>query len=258
MMIDNGVYDRLGETWWDEGNVLNMLHGSCTPGRMSYFRTVLQRQLPGPYAGVRALDVGSGCGFLAEEFSHLGFQVTGVDPSPVGVEAARRHAAESGLAIDYRVGAGEELPFSDQAFDLVYCCDVLEHVNDLKQVIAETARVMKPGGLYLFDTVNRTIASKLLGIKVMQEWRWTRVADTPLHVWSMFIRPSELFDLLRDNDLNPGEIVGLGPRARLPVVLHAFFQARKGRITYGELSRRLDFGQLKSTSVSYMSYATKN
>ena len=80
MGIDNEVYDRLGETWWDEGNPLNLLHGSCTPGRMNYFRTVLDRL--GVSTG-RALDVGCGAGFISEELARSGFTVTGLDPSTV-------------------------------------------------------------------------------------------------------------------------------------------------------------------------------
>jgi 2-polyprenyl-6-hydroxyphenyl methylase/3-demethylubiquinone-9 3-methyltransferase len=79
----------------------------------------------------------------------LGCNVAGVEPSPVSIEAARNHAATRGLDIDYRVGSGEQLPAGDSTFDLVYCCDVLEHVSDLDRVVRETARVLKPGGLYL-------------------------------------------------------------------------------------------------------------
>ena len=130
---------------------------------------------------MRALDVGCGGGFLAEEFARLGFDVVGVDPSTVFIEAARRHAAASSLKIDYRVGEGEQLPLQDRMFDVAYCCDVLEHVSDLDRVMSETARVLKPGGLYLFDTLNRTLQSKLVAIKVIQEWPLTRIVDTPLH-----------------------------------------------------------------------------
>ena len=75
---------------------------------------------------MRAIDIGCGCGFLAEEFARLGYQVVGVDPSAVSIETARHHAAGSGLDVDYRVGFGERLPVADGEFDLAYCCDVLE------------------------------------------------------------------------------------------------------------------------------------
>jgi len=255
--VDNEIYDRIGESWWDERNPLNVLHGSMTPGRFAYFRAVLTQQLHGQVAGLRALDIGCGGGFLAEEFACLGFDVVGVDPSTVSIEAARSHAASSGLTIDYRVGAGEQLPVEDSSFDVVYCCDVLEHVSDLDRVVSETARVMKPGALYLFDTLNRTLKSQLFGIKVVQEWPLTRIVDVPLHDWRMFIKPAQLTRTLHRHGLVVGELVGLGPRAKLPTMLRSFISAGKGRITYGELSRRLDFGQMRSTAVSYMGYAAK-
>jgi 2-polyprenyl-6-hydroxyphenyl methylase / 3-demethylubiquinone-9 3-methyltransferase len=274
--IDNDVYNRLGGSWWDEENPLNLLHGSLTPARMAYFHEVLQRELGDEEgrmakanyaggsaiaqpigAGLKALDVGCGAGLLAEEFARLGFDVVGVDPSAVAIEAARAHTAKIGLRIRYQVGAGEQLPVEAGAFDVVYCCDVLEHVADLPQVLAETARVMKPGGLYLFDTINRTAASRILAIKLMQEWPLTRILDTELHVWKKFIKPSELASLLIGNGLQPAGLSGLAPRANPLAMLRGFIQARQGRITYGELSRRLDFGQVRRTSLSYMGYAVK-
>jgi 2-polyprenyl-6-hydroxyphenyl methylase / 3-demethylubiquinone-9 3-methyltransferase len=203
-------------------------------------------------AGCERFDLGCGGGFLAEEFAALGCHVTGVDPSPVSIGAARSHAAARGLDIDYRVGTGEQLPAGDSVFDLVYCCDVLEHVSDLDRVVRETARVLKPGGLYLFDTINRSLKSKLLVIKMMQEWPFTRITDAAIHDWDMFIKPAELAGVLTRHGLEAGEIVGLGPRAKLPDVLRSFVSARQGRITCGELSRRLDFGRVRSTAASYM------
>jgi 2-polyprenyl-6-hydroxyphenyl methylase/3-demethylubiquinone-9 3-methyltransferase len=255
--VDNDVYDRMGGSWWEEGSPLNLMHGSFTPGRLSYFRDVLSRLCSADVRGLRALDIGCGGGFLAEEFAGLGCQVTGVDPSPVSIATARRHAAIGGLDIDYRVGAGEQLPVPDSAFDLAYCCDVLEHVADVDRVIGETARVLKPGGLYLFDTINRTLMSKLLAIKVMQQWRLTRITDTALHDWGMFIKPAELVRVLERHGLHTGEIVGLGPHATLLTVLRARISAGRGRITHGEFSRRLDIGQVHGTAVSYMGFAVR-
>ncbi|MGV9866775.1 bifunctional 2-polyprenyl-6-hydroxyphenol methylase/3-demethylubiquinol 3-O-methyltransferase UbiG [Rhodococcus koreensis] len=258
LVIDNDVYNRAGESWWEEGNPLNLLHGSLTPGRFAYFRKVLGETIGRDYRGLRALDVGSGGGFLAEEFTRIGFRVTGIDPSPVSIDTARRHAARADLDIEYRIGSGERLPVPDSTFDVVYCCDVLEHVSDLGEVIAETSRVLKPGGLYLFDTINRTFVSKLVAIKIMQEWRMTRMFDTPIHDWSMCIRPAELTAILERRDLRLGEIVGLGPRSRNPLRLLDLARAGGTRLSYGELSRRLDFGQIRSTAISYMGYAVAN
>jgi 2-polyprenyl-6-hydroxyphenyl methylase/3-demethylubiquinone-9 3-methyltransferase len=255
--IDNDVYDLLGESWWDETSPLNILHGSITPGRFAYFRDVLARHLSAETTGLRALDIGCGGGFLAEEFAALGCQVTGVDPSAASIAAARAHAAGRGLTIDYRVGSGEDLPVSDAEFDVAYCSDVLEHVSDLDRVIEETARVLKPGGLYLFDTINRTLPSKLVMIKLMQEWPLTRLTDVAIHDWDMFITPAELDGHLTRHGLAAAEMTGLGTHANPFGVLRSFASARRGRITYGELSRRLDVGRISSRAVSYMGFATK-
>jgi 2-polyprenyl-6-hydroxyphenyl methylase/3-demethylubiquinone-9 3-methyltransferase len=257
MPVDNDVYERLGGSWWDETSPLSLLHGSFTPGRFGYFRDVLARQLGGGLAGLRVLDIGCGGGFLAEEFAAAGCRVTGVDPSPASVSAARAHAASRGLPIDYQVGAGEELPAPDAAFDVACCCDVLEHVSDLDRVISETARVLRPGGLYLFDTINRTLASKLLAIKVMQQWPLTRLTDVALHDWDMFITPAELTVTLERHGLALGGVTGLGARAGPLAALRGLVSARRGRITYGELSRRLNVGPVRTTAVSYMGFATR-
>jgi 2-polyprenyl-6-hydroxyphenyl methylase/3-demethylubiquinone-9 3-methyltransferase len=182
MTIDNDVYDRVGMTWWDDDNPLTLLHGSMTAGRMRYFREVLARlgRLPGGGSHPVALDIGSGGGFLAEEFCRDGFSVTGVDPSVVSVRTARAHAAAGGLDIDYRTGVAEHLPVAGASFDVAYCSDVLEHVDDVDQVLAETARALRPGGVYLFDTLNRTVGAKL-ATKASQEWRLTRVVDFAAH-----------------------------------------------------------------------------
>jgi 2-polyprenyl-6-hydroxyphenyl methylase/3-demethylubiquinone-9 3-methyltransferase len=255
--VDNDVYNRLGASWWDEASLLNLLHGSMTPGRFGYFRGVLARRLGDEVAGLRVLDIGCGGGFLAEEFADLGCQVTGVDPSPASIGAARAHAGGRGLRIDYQVGAGEDLPVPGATFAVACCCDVLEHVSDVDRVIAETARVLAPGGLFLFDTINRTRVSRLVAIRAAQQWPLTRLTDVAFHDWDMFITPGELAAALERHGLALGEVTGLGARARALAVLRAYLATRRGRITYGELSRRLDVGQVASTAISYMGFAIK-
>jgi 2-polyprenyl-6-hydroxyphenyl methylase/3-demethylubiquinone-9 3-methyltransferase len=255
--VDNGVYERLGGSWWDEACLLNLLHGSVTPGRFAFFRDVLAGRFGAGTGELRVLDIGCGGGFLAEEFAALGCQVTGIDPAAASVGAARAHAAGRGLRIDYRVGAGEDLPFADATFGAACCCDVLEHVTDVDRVVGEAARVLEPGGLFLFDTINRTLKSKLLAVKAVQEWRLTRLTDVALHDWDMFITPAELAAVLGRHGLALGAVTGLGSRARPVTVLRGLAAARRGRITYGELSRRLDVGQVRGTDVSYMGYAAK-
>ena len=121
-----------------------------------------------------------------------------------------------------------------------------------------SSRAFKPRGIYLFDTVNRTLVSKLLGIKVMQEWRATRVFDTPVHEYDMFIKPKELATTMARHGLRLHETVGLGPRAKNPsAIVLGFARAKRGQMSYGELSRKLDFGQTRTRWMSYMGYATR-
>jgi 2-polyprenyl-6-hydroxyphenyl methylase/3-demethylubiquinone-9 3-methyltransferase len=254
--VDNDVYDRVGDTWWDDDNPLVVLHGSMTAGRMDYFRGVLARlgRLPTGETPPAALDVGSGGGFLAEEFCRLGFAVTGVDPSAVSIRTARAHAAAGGLDIEYRVGAGERLPVDDAAFDVAYCSDVLEHVDDVDRVLAETARALKPGGVYLFDTLNRTLVSRL-ATKATQQWRLTRVIDFAAHDWAMFLPPDELAARLRRHGLTVQESVGLGPRAKPWTAVAGLVRLRRGHLTYRQVSERLDMGRTRYKGLFYMGHA---
>lgn len=256
MPVDNQLYDRLAASWWEERGFLHAL-AALNPARFGYMRRVLTQELHLTPTGLQVLDVGCGGGLLAEEFARLGCAVTGVDPSQESLAAARTHAAGQGLTIGYQSGSGEALPFGADCFDVVYCCDVLEHVNNLRLVIAETARVLKPGGVYLYDTINRTPQSRLIVIKLLQEWRWTALMPPRLHDWNMFIRPAELGRLLQQHGLQPGGLTGLKPRANPLRLVWALRQRERGFLSYAEAVEQMDLGESSDTSVSYIGYARK-
>jgi 2-polyprenyl-6-hydroxyphenyl methylase/3-demethylubiquinone-9 3-methyltransferase len=113
------------------------------------------------------------------------------------------------------------------------------------------------GGVYLFDTINRTRLSRLLAIRVAQEWRWTRVMDADLHDWDMFIRPAELMDAMARHGLELRGTVGLGPHLNPVSTLFRMRATRQGRLTYGELSREQRFGPVRSKALSYMGHAVR-
>lgn len=256
MPTDNALYDRMAGSWWDEAGLLHAL-SALNPARFGYMRRTIVGELKLTPAGLHVLDVGCGGGLLAEEFARLGCMVQGVDPSEKSLAAARMHAAAQGLAIEYQCALAEALPYRDASFDVVYCCDVLEHVGDVPQVIAETARVLRPGGTYLFDTINRTLRSRLTVITLLQQWRWTALMPPGLHDWRMFIRPAELRRELVQHGLVPGPVTGLKPRASPLRLLRTLRRRRRGLLSYAAAIREMDLGESPDTSVSYIGYARK-
>jgi len=257
MPVDNHLYDTLADSWWDESGLLHALRG-LNPIRLGYMRRDLTEKLQIDLQGKRTLDVGCGGGLLAEEFARLGCAVTGIDPSEKSLEAARTHAREAGLAIEYHQGAGERLPFPDGAFEIVYCCDTLEHVDDLDKVISEISRVLKPGGAFLYDTLNRTFRSWLFMIKIFQDWDSTSLLPPDLHDWRRFIKPGELLAKLTKNGFENRDLTGLAPSAN-PVYAIRILRARKrGEISYLETMRRLGLRESRDLGVLYAGYAVRS
>jgi 2-polyprenyl-6-hydroxyphenyl methylase/3-demethylubiquinone-9 3-methyltransferase len=253
--IDNAFYDQAGDIWWDESSPLSILNTALNPARFPYFRDVLAHLFEGSLSGKLALDVGCGGGLLAEEVARLGCRVTGIDPSVNSLATARAHASAAGLAIDYRQGTGEALPFEPDSFDTVFCCDVLEHVSSVAAVVGEIARVLKPGGVLLYDTINRTLVSKVAVIKLPQEW--LKLAPPNFHLWEMFIKPSELLAALDTNGMDSREIVGLRPGGNPLRLLWAMRRVKAGTMSFGELGRRSQWSRTKSFAISYMGCAIK-
>jgi 2-polyprenyl-6-hydroxyphenyl methylase/3-demethylubiquinone-9 3-methyltransferase len=105
---------------------------------------------------------------MAVALAERGAKVTGVEPSDGAIAAARRHAEENNLEINYQVSGGESLPFAASVFDVVVCVDVLEHVEDLQRVLSEVRRVLRPDGIFLFDTINRTGPAAFLMVTIAE------------------------------------------------------------------------------------------
>ena len=201
---DLRIYDDVAAQWWsDDVRWLRVLR-NMVPGRLKWFDRHIQ------WAGKDVLDIGCAGGFMAEALARRGARVTGIDPAKDAIEAARAHAAEGGLDIRYDVGVGEALPYDDASFDAVVCVDVLEHVSDLDRVLSETERVLRPGGLFLYDTINRGPLASLAVVTMAEDV--LRVLPKGTHDPSMFIKPAELREAMARAGLEPGETTGLGPR----------------------------------------------
>lgn len=253
--VDNTIYDRIPEAWWSDDSFMALLRNAVNPPRFEYFKEVLARQFGAAHASLSVLDVGCGGGLLAERFASLGCRVTGVDLSLPTLAAAREHARSAGLSIRYETGDAAALPFDPAEFDVVCCCDVLEHVEDVDRVIAQIGRVMAPGGVFFFDTINRTWRSWLFAIKVAQDW--TRMVPRNVHVWERFIRPQELSSSLERHGLSVCDLVGLSPALTPLRALVSFSRLKLGRINFGQMGRAFMLSRSADLSLSYMGYARK-
>lgn len=230
MRNDLTIYDAVARNWWSDDIRWVRTLKNLVPGRLAWFDRHIDWQ------GCDVLDLGCAGGFMAEAMAQRGANVTGIDPAAEAIDAARAHARSSGLRIGYDVGVGEALPYDDASFDAVVCVDVLEHVGDLAKVLSEVARILRPGGMFLFDTINRNPLARLATITLAEDL--LRLLPRGTHDPAMFIKPRELRAALQGAGLVPGPTTGLGPRG---------------------LNRRLDltFGPLPLTAILYMGIARK-
>lgn len=257
MPIDNEFYNKHPDSWWDKHGLLHLLHTAVNPARFGYFCSVLTAQLKTDPQNKTTLDVGCGGGALTEEFARIGCRVTGIDLSISSVEAAKTHATQMGLGIEYYVASAKALPFKDKSFDIITCCDVLEHVDDLKKVMEESARVLRPGGIYFYDTLNRTLWSKLSTIEFAQKWRWSRFMPADIHNWNMYIKPRELNELMAGYGLKNQETVGMSPGSNPLKIILAVIEFKRGKITYETLGQIMRLRKSGDLSSSYMGYGIK-
>ncbi|MEL6680622.1 MAG: bifunctional 2-polyprenyl-6-hydroxyphenol methylase/3-demethylubiquinol 3-O-methyltransferase UbiG [Pseudomonadota bacterium] len=198
------IYDEVAAQWWSDDIKWVRTLKNMVPGRLRWFDRHID------WTGKAVLDLGCAGGFMAEALAARGAEVTGIDPAAEAIAAAQVHAEQAGHAIRYDVGVGEDLPYDDGRFDAVVCVDVLEHVADLHQVMREVARVLRPGGLFLYDTINRTPLSRLAVITVAEDVLGLLPKGT--HDPEMFIKPAELHAAMTAAGLRVGQETGLGPR----------------------------------------------
>ncbi len=188
-------FDALGDSWWDEDGPMAPLH-RLTPVRVAWARDVAARhfgreaETGPPLSGLTVLDIGCGAGLFAEPLARLGGEVLGIDPAPASIGVARRHAEETGAKLSYRVATVEQLADETARFDIVAAMEVVEHVADPARFVAEAGSLLKPGGLFLASTLNRTLRSFALAI-VGAEYvlRWL---EPGTHRWEQFVTPEEL------------------------------------------------------------------
>jgi len=197
--------------WWDPDGAFRPLH-RINPVRIGFIRDRLIRHFRcderafTPFAGRRLLDIGCGGGLIAEPMARLGFAVTAIDADSRALAVARAHAAEAGLAIDYRATAVEALD-TDARFDVVLALEIIEHVPVPAQFLAAAARHLEPGGALIVATINRTARSfafAIVGAEYLLRW-----LPRGTHRWDKLVRPSELAAGLRGAGIELRELSGL-------------------------------------------------
>ena len=188
-------FSRLAAEWWNPTGKMSVLH-KFNPVRLAYIREAAcerfrrDRTRIDALAGLTVLDIGCGGGLLCEPLARMGASVTGIDPARTNVETARLHAADSGVAVDYRCTTAEDVAAAGERFDIVLAMEVVEHVADVGLFVEACATLVKPGGLLFMATINRTLKSYALAI-VGAEYvlRWL---PRGTHEWDKFVTPEEL------------------------------------------------------------------
>lgn len=203
-------FGELAHRWWDQGSPLfGPLH-RINPLRLEWVERIAMG-----LAGKRVLDVGCGGGILAESMAERGADVLGIDLSDQALSVARLHGLETGVRVDYRTVAAETLAAeTPDAYDVVTCMEVLEHVPDPSSSVSACAKLAKPGALVLFSTINRNPKSYLFA--VLGAEYLLKLLPRGTHDWSRFVRPAELAGYARCAGCDTIEITGLAynPLAR--------------------------------------------
>ena len=188
-------FSALAEEWWNPRGKMAVLH-KFNPVRLGYIRdAACKRFARDPkqldcLKDLRILDIGCGGGLLCEPLARLGAAMLGADPAEKNIAVAKLHAEQGGLAIDYRATTAEALADAGERFDIVLAMEVVEHVADMKLFVARCAEMVRPGGLMIVATINRTLKSFALAI-VGAEYvlRWL---PRGTHQWDKFVTPDEL------------------------------------------------------------------
>jgi 2-polyprenyl-6-hydroxyphenyl methylase/3-demethylubiquinone-9 3-methyltransferase len=194
-------FEELASRWWDKNSEFKPLH-DINPLRVGFIDRIAS------LAGKRVIDIGCGGGILSEAMARRGAEVTGIDMGDALLKVARLHGLESGVKVDYQRITAEEMAITHpEAFDVVTCMEMIEHVPDPASVIHACARLVKPGGQVFLSTLNRNPKSYLFAILGAE--RLLRLVPAGTHDFNKFVRPAELAGWVRANGLNITEMTGL-------------------------------------------------
>jgi 2-polyprenyl-6-hydroxyphenyl methylase/3-demethylubiquinone-9 3-methyltransferase len=205
-------FSALAGAWWDPGGSFAPLH-KLNPLRLAFVRRLSARHfgrdalILRPFGGLSLVDVGCGGGLFAEPLARQGFDVLGIDASGENIAAASAHARETKASLAYRFARAEDLAQERQSFDAVVAMEILEHVTDRDDFLETCAGLVKPGGLLVLATINRTFKSLALakfGAEYVLRW-----LPPGTHDWNRFATPQELSKTIESAGLSVLEIQGV-------------------------------------------------
>ncbi|MCS0497338.1 bifunctional 2-polyprenyl-6-hydroxyphenol methylase/3-demethylubiquinol 3-O-methyltransferase UbiG [Ancylobacter sp. MQZ15Z-1] len=205
-------FAALAAEWWNPRGKMRVLH-KFNPVRLAYLREMLVAHFGRdpkairPLDGLRLIDIGCGGGLLSEPLARMGADVVGIDPAERNTRIAALHAQESGVPVDYRATTAEEMAEAGERFDVVLCMEVVEHVADVGLFIASAASMVKPGGLMVAATLNRTkrsFALAIVGAEYVLGW-----LPRGTHDWNRFVTPEELKAALEAGGLSVTDRTGV-------------------------------------------------
>lgn len=205
-------FSAMADEWWDPNGKFRPLH-KFNPVRLAYIREKvcdrfgLDENAPSPFKNLRILDIGCGGGLLSEPMARLGAEIIGADPSKINIETAHIHAEQQGLKIDYRADTAEALAEAGETFDVVLNMEVVEHVADVELFVKTCAGMVRPGGLMIMATINRTMkafALAIVGAEYVLRW-----LPRGTHSWEKFVTPEELKSALAPTALKQIDLTGV-------------------------------------------------
>ena len=205
-------FEAMAAEWWDPKGKFKPLH-MMNPVRLGYITTQIAAEFgrdlkaPRPFEGLRLLDIGCGGGLLSEPMARLGAKVVGADAAAKNIEVARIHADQVGLQIDYRAETAEALLAAGESFDAVLAMEIVEHVADPPGFVASCHDLLRPGGVLVMSTLNRTLRSYGAAI-IGAEWvmRWL---PRGTHEWQRFVTPDELAEMMQKAGLRVADRRGM-------------------------------------------------